>query len=106
MLKSVILQMDDDTLIVSQQIPQDFVDEKTFHSCNVNIEYVSELKFCKKKDSSLLDMFESPVFDIHMIFKYLQTQNKTNIIEYLMNKMFREYRNDVKMLDFYLPQLW
>ena len=71
MLKSVILPLDDDTLIVSQHIPQYFADTKTFHSCNVNADYVSELKFCKKKDLSLLDMFESPAFDIHMIFKYL-----------------------------------
>ena len=45
------------------------------------------------------------MFDVHMIFRYLYSQNKPHVIEYLMNKMFREYRNDVKILDFYLPQL-
>lgn len=27
------------------------------------------------------------------------------IIEYLVNKLYREYRDDVKMIDFFLPQL-
>ena len=64
---------------------------------------VSQLKFHKYKEGSLLDLFESPLFEIHMFFRYLYTQNKAHIIEYLMNKMYREYRNDVKVLDFYLP---
>ena len=66
---------------------------------------VSQLKFHKYKEGSLLDLFESPLFEIHMFFRYLYTQNKAHIIEYLMNKMYREYRNDVKVLDFYLPQI-
>jgi hypothetical protein len=66
---------------------------------------VSQLKFNKTKDGSLLDLFESPLFDIHMFLRYLHTQNKPHIIEYLMNKMYMEYRHDVKILDFYLPQL-
>lgn len=41
-----------------------------------------------------------------MIFKYLHPKQKPNIIEYLMNKIYKEYRNDVKLLDFYIFQLW
>ena len=64
---------------------------------------VSKLEFGKKRDGSLLDMFESPLFDVHMVLKYLHSQNRVNIIQYLMNKLYREYINDVKILDFYLP---
>lgn len=67
---------------------------------------VSQIVFNKRKDGPLLDMFESPMFDVHMIFKYLHTLQRSNLIEYLMNKMFREFRNDIKILDFYIPQLW
>ena len=48
-------------------------------------------------------MFESPLFDVHMIFKYLHTIQRANLIEYLMNKMYKEYRSDIKTIDFYLP---
>lgn len=64
---------------------------------------VSQIVFNKKRDGPLLDMFESPLFDVHMIFKYLYTIQRPNLIEYLMNKMYREYRNDIKIIDFYLP---
>ena len=50
-------------------------------------------------------MFESPLFDVHMIFGYLHKATRSNIVEYLMNKVYREYRNDVKKIDFYLFQL-
>ena len=65
----------------------------------------SQLVFNRKKDMILIELFESPLFDIHMMFGYLNKQQNPNIIEYLMNKMYREYRNDVKIVDFYLPQL-
>lgn len=67
--------------------------------------YVSQITFNKQKEGSLLELFESPLFDIHMLFKYLHTQSRPNVIEYLTNKMYREYRKDIKILDFYLPQL-
>jgi len=51
-----------------------------------------------------LEMFESPLFDIHMIMRYLYSHgNRPNILEYLVNKLYKEYRNDIKLLDFYLP---
>ena len=35
----------------------------------------------------MLEMFESPLFDIHMILRYLYTHgNRPNILEYLVNK--------------------
>jgi hypothetical protein len=65
---------------------------------------VAQIYFNKKKDSSLLEMFESPLFDIHMIMRYLYSHgNRPNILEYLVNKLYKEYRNDIKLLDFYLP---
>ena len=64
---------------------------------------VSKLQFCKKRDGPLLDLFESPLFDVHMVFKYLHSVNKANIIQYLMNKLYREHRTDVQLIDFYLP---
>ena len=115
-------------MIVSQYIPADFNVSKSFHinhkvaenAGNLNIKsgyiedksdkglkfermLVSKLEFGKKRDGSLLDMFESPLFDVHMVLKYLHSQNRVNIIQYLMNKLYREYINDVKILDFYLP---
>lgn len=94
MLKSVIVQKDEDTLIVSQHIPE--MDEEPTkqinHSYDINTKYlsyqqkepdqilVSQIAFDRRKDSSLLDLFESPMFDIYMIFKYLHTQSKPNVI--------------------------
>lgn len=132
MLKSFIVQKDDDLLIVSQHIPLDFnldnnlnrnlkrstqihsqylkkptiVDAKDFQKEISEDEYlVSQTVFNKKKDGSLLDLFENPMFNIHMIFQYLHKQNQPNMICYLINKLYREYRNEVNLLDFYLPQI-
>jgi hypothetical protein len=66
---------------------------------------VSSLTFSKQKEKSLLDMFESPLFDIHMLFKYLHGSKKPHITEYLVNKLYRENRHQVSLMDFYLPQL-
>ena len=121
MLQSYIVQKDADTLIVSQHVPvecdgepdqfcefkgervpqldQSYIKEKTGNFM------VAQTIFNKKKEGSLLDLFESPHMTVHMIIHYLHTMNKKHIIEYLVNKLHREYRHDVKAIDFYLPQL-
>lgn len=66
---------------------------------------VAQTIFDKTKDGSLLDLFESPHMTSHMIIQYLFKQNKKHIIEYLINKFYREYRHDVRIIDFYLSQL-
>ena len=66
---------------------------------------VSQIHFNKKTDGSLLDMFESPLFDVHMLMRYLHSLNRANLLQYLMNKLWKEHRNDTSILDFYLPQL-
>ena len=63
------------------------------------------LQFNKKQDGPDLEMFESPMFTSHMVMKYLHKRNRVNIIEYLINKLYRQKRNDYLFLDFYLPQL-
>lgn len=122
-LQSVIVQRDEDTLIVSQHIPQANDTPKLQQQVNGSYSLrdtyikptpeekdeeilVSQLVFNKRKDGPLLDMFESPMFNVHMIFKYLHTLQRPNLIEYLMNKMYREHRNEIRVIDFYLPQLW
>ncbi len=65
--------------------------------------FVRQLYFNKKKEGSLLALFESPVFDVHLIMIHLNRHDKPHLIEYLMNKLFREYGNDIKILDYYLP---
>ena len=68
---------------------------------------VSQLCFNKAKDGSLLDLFESPLFDVHKLFHHLhKVNNRANLTEYLINKLYKEYRNDINVLDFYLPQIW
>ena len=67
---------------------------------------VAQISFDKRKDGSLLDLFESPLFDVHKLFSYLhRMDHRPNIMEYLVNKLFTEQRENVKLLDFYLPQL-
>lgn len=69
-------------------------------------EQVALVQFNRKQDGPLLEMFESPMFTSHMIFVYLFKNPRANIVEYLVNKLYRQSRNDVLFLDFYLPQLW
>jgi hypothetical protein len=63
------------------------------------------LHFNKKQDGPLLEMFESPLFSSHMLIMYLFKLKKANLIEYLVNKLYRERRHDSHFLDFYLPQI-
>ena len=52
------------------------MDAKDFQKEISEDEYlVSQTVFNKKKDGSLLDLFENPMFNIHMIFQYLHKQN-------------------------------
>jgi hypothetical protein len=69
-------------------------------------EKVVVLKFNKKQDGPLLEMFESPLFTSHMAVVYVYQMNRANVVEYLCNKLFREHGNDMVFLDLYLPQLW
>ena len=63
-------------------------------------------KFNKQREESLVLLFESAHMTVHMIIQYLfKIDNKSHIIQYLINKLYREYRNDIKIIDFYLPQL-
>ena len=66
---------------------------------------VSLTQFSKKRDGSLLELFESELFDVHKLIYYLHSINRREIQEYLVNKLYKEYRDDIKVLDFYLPQL-
>ena len=72
---------------------------------NEAVQMVSLTQFNYRKDGSLLQLFESPLFDAHKLIYYLHKQNRLQMIEYLVNKLYREYRSDVALLDFYLPQL-
>ena len=123
MLQSYIVQKDAQTLIVSQHVPVEFdgdVDvwgefkdnlfldkvpkmDSTYVKEPAEGQYmVAQTYFNKAKDGSLLDLFESPHMTAHMIIQYLHKQNRKHIIEYLVNKLYREYRHDVKIVDFYL----
>ena len=64
---------------------------------------VAVTQFNQRKDGSLLELFESPLFDEHKLIYYLHTQNRSEVVEYLVNKLFREYRDDVRMIDYFLP---
>lgn len=66
---------------------------------------VAQTYFDKVKDGSLLDLFESPHMTSHMIIYYLFKATKKHIVEYLVNKLYREYRHDIRTIDFYLSQL-
>lgn len=80
----------------SYQLQSDYLEDEQI--------MLSQICFNKQRDGSLLDLFESPLFDVHKLFSYLhKLTNRPNMIEYLVNKLYKEYRNDVKVIDFYLP---
>jgi hypothetical protein len=54
----------------------------------------------KKADGSLLDLFQSEFFTIHMLFKYLFKSQQEGVIEYLVHKLYHESAQNI---DFYLP---
>ena len=56
----------------------------------------------KRYDGSLLRLFQSEYFNIHMLFGYLLKKNELGVIDYLVNELYSESLDD---LDFYLPQL-
>lgn len=45
------------------------------------------------------------MFDEHKLIHYLHTQNRPEILDYLVNKLYNEYRDNIRMVDFFLPQL-
>jgi len=57
----------------------------------------------KKQDGSLLQLFQSEFFNVHMLFRYLFEKQEEGVIAYLVNRLYAEPR---KHIDFYLPQLW
>eukprot|EP00347_Sterkiella_histriomuscorum_P005051 403358089 len=56
----------------------------------------------KKQDGSLLDLFNSEFFNIHMLMGYLFRKDSEGIIDTLINKLYSE---DLSNIDFYIPQL-
>uniref|UniRef100_A0A7E4VEF4 Phosphatidylinositol 4-kinase beta n=1 Tax=Panagrellus redivivus TaxID=6233 RepID=A0A7E4VEF4_PANRE len=52
--------------------------------------------------SSLLRLFESPLFDITICMQYLFKTKETGVLSYLGNKLFKFDNN---IVDFYIPQL-
>lgn len=55
----------------------------------------------KKYDGSLLRLFKSDFFNVHMLIRYLFTREQ-GIQDYLVNVLYKE---DIEDIDFYLPQL-
>ena len=56
----------------------------------------------RTNEGSLLKLFQSPYFDIHMLMKYLETREEPGVIIYLINKLFD---TSTEYLDLYLPQI-
>jgi hypothetical protein len=52
---------------------------------------------------SLLELFNSSQFSIHMLIYYLDRREEQGIIDTLINLMYKRYINESF---FYLPQLW
>ena len=65
-------------------------------------EYLEEKP--KQNVGSLLRMFQSEFFDIHMAVEYLCKMEQRGVQDYLVNLMYS--MQDVHNIDFYLPQLW
>ena len=98
--RSFIVWRDPGTLLVSQHIPSEASNIPSPEGS-----WVSLTQFNHRRDGSLLELFESPLFDIHKLIYYLHSINRRELLEYLVNKLYREYRDNVRLIDFYLPQL-
>jgi len=57
----------------------------------------------KPSSGSLLNLFKSEFFDIHMTINYLYKYEAQGIQDYLINKLYEE---KIRFVDFYLPQFW
>lgn len=54
----------------------------------------------KAWNGSLLNLFKSEFFNVHMGVWYLFSHDNEGIIDYLMNEFYNE---DIYFIDFYLP---
>ena len=61
-----------------------------------------KIKQPKKYDGSLLGLFKSDFFNVHMLVEYLHKHRGTGTIDYLVNVFYKE---DMEDIDFYMPQL-
>lgn len=52
---------------------------------------------------SLYNLFESPLFDIHLLFTYLDRAENQGIIDNLVNIMYKKFENES---DNYILQIW
>ena len=64
------------------------------------LEYDGQRKSTLTKDGSLLSLFKSEFFTIHMLFKYLSQAQQEGVVEYLVNKLYSER---ITNIDYYLP---
>jgi len=78
-------------------LPDDDQDEATFQD-----KKESESPVVPKKQSWLLRLFESTMFDSSMAMNYLFNSKESGVLEYIANKLFSFQDSEV---DFYLPQL-
>ena len=62
-----------------------------------------EKKTTLSKDGSLLSLFKSEFFTVHMLFRYLSQATQDGVVEYLVNKLYAE---PIEVVEYYLPQLW
>ena len=68
-----------------------------------NKQHLRPLKKVPKKDGSLLGLFNSEFFTIHMLISHLYKaclEGKHGVVDHLVNKLYTEPIHDI---DFYLP---
>lgn len=56
----------------------------------------------KKYDGSLLRLFKSDFFNVHLLITHLLRSKNEGTIDYLINELYTESLEDI---DFYMPQL-
>ena len=61
-----------------------------------------KIKQERRYDGSLLRLFKSDFFNVHMLIRYLYQHEGTGTQDYLINVLYGE---DLYDIDFYLPQL-
>jgi hypothetical protein len=56
----------------------------------------------KKYDGSLLRLFKSDFFNVHILITHLLRSKNEGTLDYLINELYTESLEDI---DFYMPQL-
>jgi len=56
----------------------------------------------KKYDGSLLRLFKSDFFNVHLLMTHLLRSNNEGTLDYLTNELYTEQLEDI---DFYMPQI-